>query len=361
MRIIAAFSPSLPVLSTQTTRRQRKACCVSRPFCSLNEPVPLTPPNPTSEISPAVASASLETLVRKRDVDGLTTCLEEMEGRDAHLEMDMFSSVIDLLVSSSLSRSQLLSNSALAHRLCRPPGFASQGISSSYSSSGGDSNGGDSLPKKNATSVVVAASFIAFLGGCAMSEIIEPILFHHTANDTNTLLFLLCCSFAFDRYYSESKLWRYLTSGFSRLMSNDPKRASRVDAAHFLSAYYLGFPWEFLDANDTVLAYLKENSAGKEGLPEVDSALVWLLSGAAAEAAIDGVLIESDPSCAARLLKQLGIKSRERRKRVEVAYGNARKFVKENQHLLDSISRMMYEGGSCGDCLEYLALQEEER
>lgn len=88
-------------------------------------------------------------------------------------------------------------------------------------------------------------------------EVIETILLHHPANDTNFILCLLCCAFALNRYYSDSKLWRYLTSGFWRLMSNGPKRVSRIDSAHFLAAYYLGFSWEFLDANDTVLHILQ--------------------------------------------------------------------------------------------------------
>lgn len=92
---------------------------------------------------------------------------------------------------------------------------------------------------------------------------------------------------------------------------------------------------------------------GSPGLSDalIDSYLVWLLSGVAAESMLDGVLVESDAAWARELLRAV---AKPDESRIVAAYTRACDLLKRHQVAHSSLGESMLGGLSAGDCVSLL-------
>ena len=297
-------------------------------------------------------NAVVESLSRQRAIDDVLNVLQDMSANNVTLGTAALSSVVDLLVSTPLPPSKLVTTMSLALDLSHPSGYASQSL---------QSTGRKRLPDTGRKMrVLTAGSFIATLGVTVSAEFMEPLITHHPANDANAVLLMMGAALAFDRYARDASAWKFISSGLSQVLSNDPKRAARVDAAHYFAAYTLGLPWVCLCADERALMkLLEQNEIHGMSLNDrttVEKMLVWLLVGAAEEDAIDGILVESDTYCAYRFLDKVDTwDTRESRAVVEVAYSRACLLVEQNAAVIDKLSELMLRGEPSGECMAFLA------
>ena len=297
-------------------------------------------------------NAVVESLSRQRALDDVLNVMKDMSTNNVTLGTEALSSVVDLLVSTPLPPSELVTTMSLALDLSHPSGYASQSLQNADRKKLPDTG--------RKMRVLTAGSFIATLGVTVSAEFMEPLITHHPANDANAVLLMMGAALAFDRYARDSSAWKFISSGLSQVLSNDPKRAARVDAAHFFAAYTLGLPWVCLCADERALLSLLERNEidgiSLSARTTVEKMLVWLLVGAAEEEAIDGILVESDTYCAYRFLEKVGVwDKREWHAAVEVAYARACLLVEQNATAIDKLSELMLRGESSGECMAFLA------
>jgi hypothetical protein len=160
----------------------------------------------------------------------------------------------------------------------------------------------------------LAGAFLAVIGTSLSAEVLEPLFLHHSATEATTMLLLLMGGLAFDRFSAGGATWTRLSAGIDTLLSDDPAREARVEAAYFLVAYLLGLscaPFQ-PDVRQILKLHSQDVSVPTNSKPPppledtvVNTYLVWLLAGIAAEAMIDGKLVESDTGRARDLLQAI--------------------------------------------------------
>lgn len=304
-------------------------------------------------------NAVAESLARQGDLSGTLSLLRSMEeGAEGEVRLSgaALTSIVDLLAGASLAPRELASELWRALRLREAPGF---GVEKKR-----PMRAPESLPDSGrAVRVLSAGAVVGTLGGAALTEIVEPLVTHHAAYEAHTVLFALLAAALYDRYAASARGWAFVADGLSRVFSDDPARAARVEAAHFLVAYVLGLPWVCLAPDERAIEAVIGTSDSGFSLKANDDAainavLVWMLAGAAAEAAIDGALIESDTAGPYRLLRTLrkgGTKRGKRdRDRVGAAYATAVVLLNEYTDTLEALATKMLRGESAGECVAFL-------
>jgi hypothetical protein len=240
------------------------------------------------------------------------------------------------------------------------------------------------------TDIGLAVTFLTVVGSAFSAEFIEPLVLHHAANEATTVLMVVAGGLAFDRFASAGDLWNMVTSGLDRLMTDDPAREARVDAACFLIAYLLGLPFapfrpdvqQVLNvhaslrpltrplsssrrksAADTELSIpqrdvpVSKNRLERGVVPPLDDKvidlyLVWLLAGVAAESMMDGILVESDAARARTLLRK--VTGRADESRLVTAYAVGRRLLTRHQVVHAKLAENMLSGLSAGECITLL-------
>lgn len=261
----------------------------------------------------------------------------------------------------------------------------------------------------------LAVGFLTIVGTSVGAEVVEPVFLHHSAPEATAVLMMTAGGFFFDRYASAGHWWNRVSAGMDRLLSHDPVREAHVESAHFLTAYLLGLPCAPFRPNVRQLlklhgigigkkkrSYRQRSEAAQEAagsgvagnleqaavgeVPQVsassagalssnsdvsggtngaaagaakpdmsdaqiDSYLVWLLSGVAAESMLDGVLVESDPAWARELLRAV---AKPDESRILAAYTRACELLKRHQVAHSSLGESMLGGLSAGDCVSLL-------
>lgn len=256
----------------------------------------------------------------------------------------------------------------------------------------------------------LAAGFLVVVGTAVSAEVVEPLVLHHAATEATTVLLVVMGGLTFDRFAAAGTWWNRLTGGIERLLSDDPAREASVEAAFFLVAYLLGLPCAPFKPNVPQLLKLhaapsKVSSAASQAvaaerakrkqkqfkqrtrkdrgrdaagtsdvatvglqladtsaelsapavqLPPlddkaVDRYLIWLMAGVAAEALMDGLLVESDAARARALLRAAG--GGADNARLSSAYRTARQILTQHQVLHAKLTRGMLEGLSAGQCI----------
>lgn len=236
--------------------------------------------------------------------------------------------------------------------------------------------------------ITAAVSFLAVVGASVSTEVVEPVLLHHAATEATTVLLLLITGLTLDRYSAQARVWNRISSGLGRLFSQDPVRQARVESAHFLMAYLLGLPWLCFEPDPAQLLALHRpakaaratSGAGTLGTASIasaadfeiddcvlDSYLVWLLAGVAAETDIDGKLIESNPRGALAALRRLQPKVHAPsgtngsrgglldEQRARNALTVAKRLLSQHQVVHGLLADNMLKGVSAGECVAFLA------
>lgn len=308
-------------------------------------------------------NAVAEALARRRDVRGAIDIVRTMSSTSVPVERSAVSAVVDAVAASGGSPNSVATSLNDVLTAAELPGYGSAAAM--------PLSLGKPLPDPwRGIEVASAAAFLFVVGGSALAEFVEPTVFHHTANDATALLLFVATALIYDRYASKARGWKCISGGLSRLFSEDPARASRVEAAHFLTAYLLGLPW-FCFQPDTkkLLELQSEQRAGSSSQKymlslqetDVDRYLIWIMAGVAAESQIDGSLIESDVTPAYRLLRALRDKKSapsemaKDKERVQAAFATAEKILESHRVMHEDLAKLMLNGTSAGDCAVYLA------
>jgi hypothetical protein len=233
------------------------------------------------------------------------------------------------------------------------------------------------------TEIGLAVAFLTVVGSAVSAEVIEPLVLHHAATEATTVLMAVAGGLMFDRFASAGVVWNKLTGGMDRLLSDDPVREARVDAACFLVAYLLGLPFAPFrpDVQEVLKMHARKrppsrrqiSSPGQNASPSkelsvdprmgstklpsldddlVDLYLIWLLAGAAAESMTDGMLVESDVGHAKALLRKATGSIDERR--ILTAYAMARRLLTRHQVVHAKLAENMLSGLSAGECVTLL-------
>lgn len=223
----------------------------------------------------------------------------------------------------------------------------------------------DQLPDPNrGVEMSLSAAFFTVTGGAFVAELVEPLVWHHAANEATTVLLLAGGALVFDRFAYAGETWNKLSAGFDRLLSSDPSRESRVEAAHFLTAYVMGLPCAPFrpDARQILKDHARKTSTGNKSRSsargyavsdtDVDRYLIWLLAGVAAEAMLGDMLVESDPAMARSLLSSLGLKRDE--ERLVSACNAACRILTKYQVVHAKLADGMLSGMSAGQCVALL-------
>lgn len=260
----------------------------------------------------------------------------------------------------------------------------------------------------------LAVGFLTIVGSSVGAEVVEPMLLHHAAPEATAVLMMTAGGLMYDRYAAAGQLWNRVSAGMNRLLSHDPVREAHVESAHFLTAYLLGLPCapfrpdvrqllklhgigigarpsprRRTDVSPTAngsgaVASLEQavvhevpamnaasssalsstgndhasgdDTAAETACPSMDDALldsylVWLLSGVAAESMLDGVLVESDAARARELLRTV---AKPDEARIVAAYARACDLLKRHQVAHASLGESMLGGLSAGECVSLL-------
>lgn len=307
------------------------------------------PPSASSaldDVSPSVKlSAVAEALARRRDYPGALRILQEMSTTGVSLDTHTLCAIVDATVSSPSSLAKILSH-------LPPPGFASSSVEqiSCHPAAA-------PFDPSRATDLSLGMSFLVVVGGAIAVEVVEPAIWHHSANEATSILIMVMAALIYDRYGGgRGNVWNSVVKGLGRLFVDDPVRKVRVDAAHFLLAYLLGVPWICFRPNPAQLI----REYGARGISEVDldRYLVWSLAGVAVEDHLDGRLIESSLSGARTLLKKIGARPRgSAEEQINMAVAQAKELLRIHEKTYSVVVACMLNGGSVGDCLSAIANQ----
>lgn len=231
--------------------------------------------------------------------------------------------------------------------------------------------------------MALAAAFVTVVGASVGAEVVEPLVLHHAAPEATTVLMIIIGGLVYDQFAAAGVWWGRVAGGMDRLLSDDPAREASVEAAFFLVAYLLGLPWAPFQpdvgrvlemhgvkrrakgkgskrrrragkkAGDAVGGDVENNGGeyASTGLDEgtVDRYLVWLLAGVAAEARLDGQLVESDAAWARELLRATTAQVDEGR--ILRAYSSAKDLLERHQVLHARLAEKMLAGLSAGECV----------
>jgi len=235
----------------------------------------------------------------------------------------------------------------------------------------GDGDGGThrqkptALPDNDRVSEITAG--LVFLGVAATGfslEVIDSVIHQSTILPT-TMLMMAGGLVVGDRYFGSGGIYRSVAGGLTRLLSFDPARECRVDAAAFLVAYLLGIPFvcfrpdvgEILKNHSTTMTYMKPHL----GHPKVFRLyLTWILGGVAAEASIDGRLIESGSERALQLCTEarkqqlLSWSDQEVQDKIMASYGQAQDLLQRYREMHIKLTQRMLEGATAGECVAFL-------
>lgn len=399
--------PLLLAVPRETRTLSCKAANSAQPTAATPTVADLSPSALDSLPEPLKLNAVAESLARSRDVSAALDVAAELERCGAALEPRARAAIVDAIASSpgpsaAHRIAQLFAKSP-------PRGFGKIDVTpvrAKHPVGGEQDSGGEVLPDDGRrVDMTLAASFLAVVGSAVSAEVIEPLFLHHAATEATTVLLLVMGGLAFDRFAAAGVWWNRLTAGMERLLSEDPAREASVEAAFFLVAYLLGLPCAPFRPNVPQLLKLHAGPAkpqtmttqleakrrkqrkhkrlnGQERSPSpanhpteprdnvtltseklanptlqlpplddnaVDRYLVWLMAGVAAEAMMDGLLVESDAARARALLRAVGGSGTDAR--LSTAYATARKLLTRYQVLHTKLAQSMLEGLSAGECI----------
>lgn len=345
------------------------------PMCSAN-PSEHSAPAADAAIPRAIRSSALddlspslkfnaiaEALAQKNDHAATLRVLSEMKESDVALTTSTQAAIIDSAVTNHVHLHDFLKTMSLpGYGALQPPTVSST----------------RTVDPTRAADMALATSFLAIVGTSLSAEAIEPVLFHHSADDATTTLMLIVTTLAVDRYIASAPLWRRLQRGFRRLFSDDPDRAARVDAATFITAYLLGLPWvcfqpdgrrAFRWYNSLFLSNsmpVDKNSEEESPLTDdghIERCLIWLVAGVAAEHIIDDTLIHSNLRAARELVSAIRLAQPTDRKwslrqgedRIQNAISGACQILSDHRLIYDELCGAILSGASTGECVGLLA------
>ena len=169
-----------------------------------------------------------------------------------------------------------------------------------------------SQPREEIIQASVGLGFLTMASVAILGEVVDPLVFHHDANDFTLILTLMFGSYALDRFTSifQGRLADTVDKGLRRLVGGDREREAFCDAASFVISYRLGLPlFSFRPrAHECIIALQTSEadallddavaSSDGDGRSVREKALalytIWLSARAAAECCLDKQLIESD-------------------------------------------------------------------
>eukprot|EP00166_Cyanidium_caldarium_P001148 ctg_1547.g630 len=169
-----------------------------------------------------------------------------------------------------------------------------------------------SEPRQEIIQASVGLGFLTMASVAILGEVVDPLVFHHDANDFTLILTLMFGSYALDRFTSifQGRLADTVDKGLRRLVGGDREREALCDAASFVVSYRLGLPlFSFRPrAHECIIALQTSEadalldgamaSSDGDGRSVREKALalytIWLSARAAAECCLDKQLIESD-------------------------------------------------------------------
>lgn len=182
-------------------------------------------------------------------------------------------------------------------------------------------------------------------------------MLHHPAPEATTVLTLLAVGLVWDRFGGNAAAaWDVIAAGFNRVLSRDPARAARAQAASFLVAYVLGLPWgAFRPDVGKVRRVVRAGCMGEGCEREVG---VWMVAPAVVELETDGRLVEADLRQARAFLKGFvgkGGEIKEVQNRLDQAMDDARVLLTRYRVEHVQIADAMLRGASAGECMALLA------
>ncbi|KAI0563210.1 hypothetical protein FGB62_44g147 [Gracilaria domingensis] len=314
--------------------------------CSANQQ-PATPALDSLSSSTKL-NAVIDSMARKQDRGSTLQLINELKQVGGCLERTALTSVINAFVAAPNELENLLYT-------VLPTGYGSRSLCSIRCQKDDevDAHAYDKIDPEKALDVSVAVGFCGLVASALSVEVVEPVVWHHAADEATALLCVLLLSLAYDRYAASSTTWRRIQRGLIRLFRDDPIRASRVDAACFLTAYVLGLPWIcFKPDGRRVGEWIESKGVDGEELDElVDRCLIWIVSAVVVEQELDGMLIESDLKVAYGVLrKRKG--ARVEKKTVCQAMTRAKALLREYQHVHAQLADNMLRGASVGERLQ---------
>lgn len=320
------------------------------------------PPSKTpalDSLSPSIKLNSLiDTMARKNDRASALSLLNELQDTGEALERPALISLVNSFVGAPDELEHVL-------QTVYPDGYSSRSalslpINMSQVSSASSSISDTDIDPDKTVDMSMATAFVGVVGSAISVEVVEPVVWHHSADEATTVLVLLILGLAYDRYAGSSSLWRRVQRGFIRLFRDDPIRTAQVDSACFLAAYVLGLPWMFFKPDGARVAKWiakKEATARRQGQASLDltdlieKCVVWLVVGVSVEQDLDGMLIESDLSFARDLLRKRKRKRQELNKALSVGLERAKFLLQEYEDLHRALSDKMLHGATVGECL----------
>lgn len=268
-----------------------------------------------------------------------------MSAAGISLDSSTLCAIINAAITNPSSLASILSAAS-------PPGYASSTVEEN---SGAEEGRRSAVDPTRFGDLSLGTSFIVVLGGAVAVEIVEPVVWHHGADEATSVLIMVMTGLLYDRYGGgKGRVWDKIVKGLGRMFADDPVRKVRVDAAYFVVAYLLGVPWMCFRPDSQQIFRAQEGRA--MGEEELKRYLVWMVAGAAMEDEFDGRLIESGLSGARALLREgSNIKRDEVEKRIAKAVAQAKKLLAQHKEEYADIVENMLNGGSAGDCVSALA------
>lgn len=316
------------------------------------------------ELAPSLKfNAVVEAVARKRDHISTLRLLSEMRVAGIALEPTTRVTVFDAAVDDHLHLARLLA-------LHEPPGYGSVSAEPRAPCAPVD-------PART-LDMSIAAAFLGVVGSALSAELVEPLVLHRPPDEPTALLVFLLGALAIDRYVAAAALWRRIRGGLTRLLTQDVRRSSRVDAASFLVAYLLGLPWicfrpdgkralrwcrQLLQPDVVRASSTQRRQKASIDDPVVDRCLLWLVSGVAAEVDIDGMLIQSDMRPArdfmfgVRLTKPISkrFSVSEGENRVRMAVSGVSSLLQNHAAIHNELTDVLLTGASVGECVSFLS------
>lgn len=305
----------------------------SSSICHIRVPYACQPaPSALDSIPPQVKLNAVATaLAQKGDHLAAVNILREMSTSNISADLPSLCAMLDATLSFPSSFADMLSLGA-------PTRFGSWIVQDGES--GLDLTAVD--PKRT-MELCMGGLFLSVVGGAVGVEVVEPVIWHHSADEATTVLVLVLTGLVWDRWGGGGgKIWERLVGGVGRLMGGGEERRVRVEAGWFVVGYLVGIGW---------LGYKPELRQITK-LNDVDiKFLVWMMAGVAVEMEWDGRLIE----CGWREGRQLADKYGWGEKHVAWAVMEARQILKVHRAMYEGVVRVMTEGGTVGECIQVIA------
>lgn len=301
-------------------------------------------------------NAVIDSMARRYDRASTLKLVNELKQTGGVLERASLTSVINAFVPAPSELEHVLNTVA-------PAGYGQHcsELARSVASGGGVEPGAEvAVDEHKKAELALAVGFVGIVGSALSVEVVEPVVWHHSADEATVVLSVLVLALMYDRYVASSVTWGRVQRGFTRLFRDDPVRSCRVDAACFVSAYVLGLPWIcFRPDGVGAAAWIEERRLDdKSAKIDVDEAvercLVWLVSGVVVEVGIDGMLMESDLGYAYELVRRCG-DWRGRKRAVGAAMQRAKGLLKQYESVYEKVCGAMVGGSSVGECVALVA------